>query len=83
MAAAQRLRDRLRIADALDQHVDAIAAPEQFAVEDHGRHAEHTERFRFIDDAVVLGPRRAVDVGLELLGRAADRCDPFPRTIRH
>ena len=61
MAAAQRRRDRFRIPDAIDQHVDAIAAPEQFAVEDHGRHAEHTERFRFIDDAVVLRTRRTAD----------------------
>ena len=81
MAAAQRRRDRFRIPDALNQHVDAIAAPEQFAVEDHGRHAEHTERLRFIDDAVVLGPRRALDVGLERLGRAADRRD-HARNVR-
>src|SRR4029453_2295917 len=75
MTAAQRRRDRFRIPDALDQHVDAIATPEQFAVEDHGWHAEHTERFRFIDDAVVRGSRRAVAVGLERPGLAADRCD--------
>lgn len=28
VTAAQRRRDRLRVLDALDQHVDAIAAPE-------------------------------------------------------
>src|SRR6185436_2360107 len=75
-----RRRDRARVSDAFDQHVDAIAAPEQFAVEDHGWDAEHTQRFGFIDDTVVLGPRRAVDVGLERLGRAADRCD-YARNI--
>ena len=81
MTAAQRRCDRIRFPDALDQHVDAIAAPEQFAVEDHGRHAEDTEDFGFIDDVVVLGPRHAVDVSLERLGRAADRRD-HARNVR-
>jgi hypothetical protein len=35
-----RRRNRVRILDTLDQHVDAIAAPEQFAVKYHRRHAE-------------------------------------------
>src|SRR5262245_31980813 len=69
--AAQCRRDRFWIPDALDEHVDAIATPEQFAVEDHGRHAEHAERFRLVDDAVVFCPRRAVDIILEFLCRAA------------
>jgi len=38
----------------------------KFAVEDHGRHAEHAERLRFIDDAIVLGARRAVNVSPNL-----------------
>jgi hypothetical protein len=29
--------------DPFDQERDAIATPEQLAVEDHGRHAEHAE----------------------------------------
>ena len=68
MPASQSSRDALRIADAFDQHVDAVAAPEQFAVEHHGGYAEHAERFGLIDDAVVFGPRRAVDIGLEIAG---------------
>src|SRR5262249_49726733 len=63
----------VRILNSLDQHVDAIAAPEQFTVEHHGGNAENPERFRFLDDAVVLGARRSVDIGLESLRRTADR----------
>src|SRR5262249_36065483 len=73
VAAAERSRDAVRILNSLDQHVDAIAAPEQFTVEHHGGNAENPERFRFLDDAVVLGARRSVDIGLESLRRTADR----------
>jgi hypothetical protein len=69
MAAAQRRCDRFRIPDALDQHVDAIAAPEQFTVEDHGRHAEHTERFRFIDAGA--GIEGIIDASRPLHGEAS------------
>ena len=43
-----------RVLDPFDQHVDAVAAPEQFTVEDHGRDAEHAERLGFVDYTVVL-----------------------------
>ena len=41
-----------------DQHVDAITAPEQFAVEGHGRYAEDAECFGAGVEPVVypLGP---------------------------
>ena len=70
VAAAERGRDGGGVLDAFDQHVDAVAAPEQFAVEYHGRHAEHAERFRFIDDAVVLLSRGARDISLEIARRS-------------
>ena len=35
----------------------------------------NTERFRFIDDAVVLRTRRSADVSFELFCRTADRRD--------
>src|SRR6202012_4844399 len=75
MAAAQRGRRAFRVLDALDQHVDAIAAPEQFAIEDHGGDAEHAERLRLVDNAVVLRARRSLGIGLEIPGRPADRGD--------
>ena len=65
VAAAERGRDGGGVLDAFDQHVDAVAAPEQFAVEHHGRHTEHAEFFRFLDDAVDLGASGAMDVGFE------------------
>ena len=64
MPAAKCRCDRFRILDALDQHVDAVAAPEQFAVEDHGRNAEYAERFGFIDDEVMFRSRRTMDISL-------------------
>src|SRR6476660_3318524 len=73
--ASQCGRGAVRIFDTLDQHVDAVAAPEQFAVEHHGGHAEHAKRLRFVNDAIVLGPRRSLDIGLKILCRAADRGD--------
>src|SRR5256885_5196488 len=72
--ASQRGRDTVGALDALDQHADTVAAPEQFAVEHHGGDAEHAERLRLVDNAIVLGPCRPVDVGLKILCRAADRC---------
>src|SRR5258707_12683509 len=75
MPASQRDRNRLGLLDAFDQQVDAVAAPEQLAIEHHGGYAEHAEGFRFIDDAVMLGACRAVDVGFEIRRRASDRSD--------
>jgi hypothetical protein len=54
-----------RGADALDQERDAVAAPEQFAVEHHGRHAEDAERLGFRDDAVMLLARAFLNIGFE------------------
>src|SRR3954469_22940969 len=70
MAAAESCLDRPGLLDAFDQHVDAVAAPKQLAVEHHGRHAEHAEHFGLVDDAVMLGACGAMDVGFELAGRA-------------
>jgi hypothetical protein len=64
--ASQRGRDGFGLFDTFDQHVDAVAAPEQFAVEHHGGHAEHAEGLRLINDAVMLSARRTVDVGFEI-----------------
>ena len=72
MTAAERGRNSFRVPDALDQHVDAVAAPEQFAVEHHGGHAEDAERFRLQDDAVVFFTRRTLHIGLESGGRSAE-----------
>src|SRR3954471_22363565 len=72
MAAAERGFDRLRLLDAFDQQVDAVAAPEQLAVEYHGRHAEHAERLSLVDDAVMLGSRRTADIGFKIFGSSAD-----------
>lgn len=63
VATAQRCRDRFRTRSI--SMYDAIAAPEQFAVEDHCRHAEHTE-LRLHRLYVVLHPCGAVDVRFEL-----------------
>src|SRR5450631_4805842 len=73
--APQRGRDGLGLFDAFDQHVDAVAAPEQFAVEHHGGYPEHAEGFRLVDDAVVFLARRTADVGFEILWRTADVSD--------
>ena len=54
MTASQRCRDTAGALDALDQHVDTVATPEQFAVEHHGGHAEHAERLRLADDPIVF-----------------------------
>src|SRR6267378_5561969 len=77
MPASQRRRDRLWLLDALDQHVDAVAAPEQFAVKHHGGHAEHAEGFRLVDNEVVFLARRTIEVGFEILWRTADISDHF------
>src|ERR1700682_1057720 len=79
--ATQRRHDGFRIFDALDQHVDAVAAPKKFAVEHHGGHAEYAERLRLVDKRAMLRPRRAVNKGLEPPGRTADRGD-HARNIR-
>src|SRR6478672_11198484 len=71
VAAPQGGRDGAGVLDAFDQHIDAVAAPEQFAVEHHGRHAEHAERFGFIDDAVVLFSCGSCDKSLEVARGAA------------
>src|SRR6185295_3667870 len=59
----QRRLGTVRVLDPLDQHVDAVGAPEQLIIEYHGRHAEHAEHFGFINDAIVLGARIAVHIG--------------------
>src|SRR3954452_16023867 len=74
-SSSERDLRALGIADALDQHRNAIAAPEQFAVEHHGRHAEHAEGFRLVDDAIVLGACRSLGIGLEVGCRAAELGD--------
>src|SRR6516162_9356080 len=73
VAAAERSRNPLRVSDALDQHVDAVAAPEQFAIEHHGGYAEHAERLGFVDDAVVFRACGTTDIGFELPRRSAER----------
>ena len=75
MLAAERGRSAFGISDALHQHVDAVGAPEQFAVEHHGGHTEHAQRFGFIDDAIVLGTCVAVHVGFEIGSRTTKRGD--------
>src|SRR6266581_4524430 len=75
VSASQRRCDRLRVLDALDQHVDAVAAPEQFAIEHHGGYTEHAEVFGFVNDAVMLRACRAVDVSFEILCGATDGGD--------
>ena len=61
MPAAERDRGAFRVFDSLPQHVDAVGAPEQFAVEHHGGHAEHAEIFGLLDDAIVPGADAAID----------------------
>src|ERR1700744_4133759 len=75
MPAGARGTYACRIPDALDQHVDAVAAPEQLAVEDHGRHAEHAERLGLSDDLVMLRARGTGDISFEIRRRAAERHD--------
>src|SRR4051794_23293980 len=74
-SSSERDLRALGVADALDQHRNAVAAPEQFAVEHHGRHAEHAEAFRLVDDAIVLDACRPLGVGLEFGCRAAELGD--------
>jgi hypothetical protein len=59
--ASGRSGDHLRVFDVFDQQLDAIAAPEQLAIEHHGGYAEHAERFGFVDNPVVLFACRPVD----------------------
>src|SRR5450631_1523049 len=79
--ASECRRDGFGVPDALDQEIDAVAAPKQLAVEDHGRHAEYAERFCLIDDAVMFRPCGPTDIGLELTGRTANGCN-HTRNIR-
>src|SRR3954453_12883332 len=74
-SSSERDLRALGVADALDQHRNAIAAPEQFAVEHHGRHAEHAEGFRLVDDAIVLDACRSLGIGLKFGCRAAELGD--------
>ena len=75
MSAAKRRRDGGGVLDALDQHIDAIATPEQFAVEHHRRNAENTKCLRFLDDPIMFGARRPMNIFLEIFRRASDRGD--------
>ena len=70
---AEGILDCFRSPDAFDEKRNTVATPEQLAIEDHGRYAEDTDLFRFIDDTVVLGPGGAVHVGLEIPRRTAER----------
>src|SRR6185312_17225789 len=54
---------------------NSVPAPEQFAIKDHGRHAEYAERLGFRDDAVVLLARRSFDVVFKRGNRAAELGD--------
>src|SRR6202012_1656320 len=78
MPAAEGRDRAIGILDALDQEIDAIAAPNQFAVEYHGRHAEPAERLRLVDDAIMLGAAGPLGIGFEIPGGTAGRCDHTP-----
>ncbi len=68
MPASQRLGDRFGVLDALYQQINAVTAPEQFVVEHHGGHAEHTKRLGLVDDLVMLRACRAMDLSFKLAG---------------
>src|SRR5215813_15143390 len=73
IAAAKCGRDALGIPDPLNQHVDAVAAPEQLVVEYHRGNTEHAECFRLIDNTVMLGTRLTMGISFEIRGRSAER----------
>ena len=54
MPASERGGGAFGVLNALDQHVDAVTTPEQFAVEHHGGYVEHAEFFRFIDEGLTV-----------------------------
>jgi len=73
LPVAERGPDGFRRADAFGEKGNAVVTPEQFAVENHRRHAEDADRFRLGDDTIVLAARRTVHISLECRHRAAKR----------
>src|ERR1700677_73055 len=71
LPVAERSLDGCRRTDAFGEKGDAVVTPEQFAVENHRRYAEHADRFRLGDDAIVLVAGWTLHIGLERRHRAA------------
>ena len=83
LTSRHRLFPRTALAESFEQHVDAVATPEQLAVEHEHRHAEHAHRLMGVGQATRI--HVAVAHPTSLTGVAGFQCAEiilYPQCVR-